>query len=173
MELYNIEKEPLLQIAERMKDFSHVDFPKKRLEVATLCLNVYEAMEKVFREQGIKVELDITDGFGCFIFENEILLNISLKTLVYGFLEHLNGQEKMTLGVSKHKGAVDILFCASLSENGRSICWNQHPGTDTLTDRAVESVKGYLELEGVHCLAFCEGQTASVGIRLEESRMEG
>lgn len=65
----------MLQIAERMKDFCHVDFPKKRLEVATLCLNVYEAMEKVFREQGIKVELDITDGFGCFIFENEALLN--------------------------------------------------------------------------------------------------
>ena len=167
MELYNIEKEPLLQIAERMKDFSHVDFPKKRLEVATLCLNIYEAMEKVFREQGIKVELDITDGFGCFIFENEVLLNISLKTLVLGFWE------KMTLGVSKNKGAVDILFCASFSENGRSIYWNQHSGTDTLTDRAVESVKGYLELEGVHCLAFCEGQTASVGIRLEESRMEG
>lgn len=172
MELYSITEEALLQIAERMKDFSHACFPKKRLEVATVCLNLYENMEKAFRERGIKVELDIVDGFGCFIFENEVLLNISMETLVYGVMEHLDGQKRLILKVTRQGDAVDILLCASYCAADRNRNWNQYPGTDTLTGRAIKSVKSYLESEGVHWLSFCEGQTVSVGIGLEENRME-
>lgn len=165
MEPCNIANEPLLQLANRMEKYNRAGF-KKRLEVATVCLNLYENMENAFQEYRVKIQLDIMDGFDCFIFENEVLLNISLEVLAYRFLEQLDGTERVVLRVARYGDEADILLCA----NHLASCGNKKQrcsGTDTLMKGAVESVKGYLELEGVRWLSSCEGQTVSMGVGLK------
>lgn len=169
MELSNIGREPLMRIAMRMKEFNRMDCNKRKLEIATVCLNLYENMENVFRAYGIKAELDIMDGFDCFIFENEFLLDISLEALAYKFIELLDTQGRITLRVVKHEDGVSILICTKMPADGE----NMKSREKILSDGVVRSVRDYLETQGIQWRLPEDQNMISMGIETKCRRCAG